>query len=617
MTAMLRDTKLYSIFSVFLSLRKNIPIQTNRYRKYYTRAISVEALHKYQDKLIILGVHNLEKQSEIRTLLYTPNCIYIGNADMPPTQEKLAYAYQAVVNLMLNKKVTKIKKKSSKKNVSINSFYVDNGELYGIQTIYNDKVKSFVTKVYKYSTESNRFELHNELKHEIDSEDVEGVGIIIHAKDFIGPYIIRAELIMPQKVIQSLLSALKTKSSEEIENEEYELDIDARIIVVDISTLNYISVFEHTYPIKEKLKWLNEIINSYGADKKETYIKIISETKKINVDRIFKSYVNSVRMKYSYLSGEYDPTKNEFSNLAIEPMLIVESEIGLMGSIVIKKALDLGHHEIENIVQISNVLATNIVMAVVNKNKKVTTYFQNPKLKGFSNDGRIFCYYAIREETIDDKKVKTAITVIHAWDDKSGSFYQYIYDKDTVRSIIAYIEDEYTKTSVGVIFSTHKESHIVMALLDTMHDTIIVQEFNKTYQGIVYTDLNNIVRIFCGKRYTTNKPSIGEFEYHTKEGKVVKPFMVKRFYDNIENNYWDNLCKRYIVISDYPKQQCTIYMPNLKGVIKADTFTFLHDEVEATILGTKRSVIRSNNTCIFFELHESVLIVRGPDFSSL
>ena len=606
-----------SIFSVFLSLRKHIPVKTNTHRKYYTTAISVEALHKYKNKLIILGVQNLEKQSKIRTILYAPNIIYTGNANIQTTQEKLAYAYQNLINLMLNKKVTKTKKKSSKKNVSINSFYVENNEIYGIQTTYNNEVKSFVTNVYKYSTESDSWELYSELKHEADSEDMEGVGLIVHTKDLIGPYILRAEVIIPKNVIQSLLSTLKIKSSKEIENEDYELHIDARVIVIDISTLNYVSIFIHTEPIKEKLKWLSEIVNSYGADKEDTYIKIIKETKKINLDKIFNLYVKSLKIKYSYVSGEYNTMHNSFSNLTIEPVLTVESEIGTIGNIVIKKALDLGHHEIENIVQIGNVLATNLVMAVENENKKIKSYFRNPRLKGFSNDSRIFCYHATLEKDINGKKDKIVVTVIHAWDDKSGFFYQYIYDKDAVRSVIAYIEDKYTKKSVGVIFSTYKEGFIVIALLDTKNNVTIIQEFKKIDQTIVYANLNNMVRIFCGKRYTVNKPSIGEFDYYTEEGNVITAFKIKRFYDNVETNYWNDPCKRYIVISDYPKQQCTIYTSNLRGIIKEDTFMFLHDAIQAPILGTRRSIIRSNNTCVFFELRNTVLITRGFDLSNV
>ena len=154
---------------MYLLFQKRIPIKTNKYRKYYTTAISIEVLQKYQNKLILLGVRSSEAQSEIRTILYTPNKIYIGNIKTPYTQEKLAYAYQAVVNLMLNKKVTKIKNKNSKNNVSINSFYVYNNELYGIQTVYKNKIKSFVTNIYKYSTENGRLKLHNELKHEVVS----------------------------------------------------------------------------------------------------------------------------------------------------------------------------------------------------------------------------------------------------------------------------------------------------------------------------------------------------------------------------------------------------------------------------------------------------------------
>jgi len=614
-TLLLRGgTKLYSIFIVFLSFQKQIPIKISRYRKYYTTAISVEALHKYQDRLILLGVYSLERQDEIRTILYTPNSIYLGNANIPPAQEKLAYAYQAVINFMLNRNTKK--KKSSKNNFSINSFYVDNNVMYGIQTIHDDKTKSFITKVYKYSTESDRWELHGELKHEVDSED-EDVGIIIHAADLIGPYIIRAETVMSKSVIQQLLSNLKTKSSKAIENEEYELEISARVMVVDISTLNYVTALEHIYYIKEKLKWLNEIIISYGADKKETYIKIIKEAKKIKLDDVFKAYIKSVRLRYSYLNGQYSYAKNKFSNLVVEPVLIVENELDTIATVVIKNVLDLGSHKIDNIVHISNVLATNIVMAVENKSKKITSYFHNPKLRGFSNDGRIFCYYAILEKTINDQKIKTPVTVIHAWDNNSGAFYQYVYDKDAARSIIAYIEDKHTKTSVGIVFSTYKEGYIVIALIDTKNKTIIIQEFNKTYQSILYTNLSNIVRIFCGKRYTVNKLSVGEFAYHIKKGEVITAFKVKRFYDNVEVNYWNSLCKRYIVISDHPEQQCSVYMPNLRGNIKEDAFIFLHDEIEMPILGTRRIIKRENNTCIFFELHKPVLIIRGPDLSSL
>jgi hypothetical protein len=602
---------------VFLSPQKHIPIKTIKHRKYYTTAISVEALHKYQDKLIILGTYVLERQSEIRTILYALNSIHIGNANVPPTQEKLSHAYKAVVNLMLRKKTAKTKKKtSSQNNVYVNSFYVYNNELYGIQTTYSNKIKSFITKVYKYNTKSDRWEIDSKLNHEINSEDVEGVGLIVHAADLIGPYIIRAEIIIPENVIQRLTHELKTKSSEAIENAEYELEISARVIVVDISTLNYVTALEHTYYIKEKLKFLNEIINSYGADKKETYLKIIKETKKINIEKIFKIYIKSIRLKYSYLSGEYNYTKNEFSNLVIEPILIVESELDTISTIVIKKALDLGDHKIESIMQISNVLATNIMMAVENKGR-LTSYFQNPKLKGFSNDGRIFCYYAILEKTIGDEKIRLPVTIIHAWDDKSASFYQYIYDKDAARSVIGYIEDKQTKKSVGIVFSTYKEGYIVIALIDTKNNTIIVQEFKKTYQNFVYNSLSVIARMLCGKRYTVNKPSIGEFEYNIRKGEVLTAFKVKRFYDNVEVNYWNGLCKRYMVISDYPKQQCAIYIPNLRGIIKEDTFTFLHDEIEMLVLGTRRIIKRENNTCIFFELQNPVLIIKGPDLSSL
>jgi hypothetical protein len=602
---------------VFLSFQKHIPIKTSKYRKYYSTAISLEALHKYQNKIIILGVHSSEGQSEIRTILYATNIIYIGSANILPTQEKLAYAYQAVVNLMLNKRTLRTKKKTSKNNVSINSFYVDNNELYGLQTIYNDKVKSFVTMLYKYSIETGRLELHNELKHEIDNEDVEGIGIIVNAKDLIGPYVIRAEIIMPEKVITNLLSVLKTKSNEEIENEDYELEINARVIVVDISTLKYVTALEHTFHVKEKLKWLNKIISSYGSGKKETYIKIMQETKKIRIDDIFKTYFKTVRMKYTYVGGEYNYKKNEFPNLVMEPMLMVESELDTVSTIVIKKALDLGFEKIDNMIQISNVLFTNTVLAIKDEMGKIDGYFLNPKLRGFSEDGRVFCYYAIHEESIDEKKIKTAVTVIHVWDDKSGSFYQHVYYKDPARSIIAYIKDKYTKKSVGVVFSTYKEGYIVITLIDTQNNTIIIREFSKYYQTIVYNNLSNIVRIICGRRYTVSKPSVGEFEYHTKKGEVVKAFMVKRFYDNVEANYWNSLCKRYIVISDYPKQQCAIYMPNIRGIVKEDTFTFLYDEIEMPILGTRRSIIRENNTCIFFELREPVLVSRGPDLSNL
>ncbi len=602
---------------MFLSFQKRIPIKTSKYRKYYSTAISLEALHKYQNKIIILGVHSSEGKSEIRTILYATNIIYIGNANIQPTQERLAYAYQAVVNLMLNEKTPKTKKKTPKNNVSINGFYVDNNELYGIQTVYNDKVKSFVTTLYKYNIETGRLEPHNKLKHEIDSEDVEGVGIIINAKDLIGPYVIRAEIIMPEKVINNLSSILKTKSNEEIENEDYELEINARVIIVDISTLQYVTALEHTFYVKEKLKWLNKIVSSYGFDKKETYIKIMKETKKVNIDNIFKTYFRSVKMKYSYIGGEYNYKKGEFHNLVMEPMLIVESELDTVGTIVIKKALDLGVENVENMVQISNVLFTNTVLAVRDETGKLDSYFLNPKLRGFSEDGRIFCYYAIREEIVDEKKIKTAVTVIHAWDDKSGSFYQYIYDKDAARSIIAYIKDKYTKKSVGVVFSTYKEGYIVIALIDTQSNIITVREFSKAYQTITYNNLSDMVRIICGRRYIVNKPSVGEFEYRTQKGEVVKPFMVKRFYDNVEANYWDSLCKRYIVISDYPKQQCAIYMPNIRGIVKEDTFTFLYDEIEMPILGTRRSIIRDNNTCIFFELYEPVLVIKRPDFTDL
>jgi hypothetical protein len=606
-----------SIFNVFLSLHKQIPIKTKKYRKYYTTAIGAELLQKYQNKLIILGIHLSAEQSEIRTILYTTNSIYIGYANTPPTQEKLAYAYQAVLNLMLNQKVTKTKRKSVKKSVSINSFYVDNNEIYGIQTVYNDKVKSFVTKIYRYIPESDKWELNRELKHEVDSEDVEGVGVIVNVKDLIGPYIVRAEIIMPEKVIQNLLSDLKTKSSKEIENEDYELGIDVRVIVIDISTLNYVTAYQHTYYIKEKLKWLNEMINSFGAGQKETYARIIKGTKKINTDHIFKVYIKSIRMKYSYMGGEYNYKKYEFSNLVMEPMLIAESEIGPVGTVVIKKALDLGVEKVENMLQIGNVFFTNTVLAIKDESGKLDSYFLNPKLKGFSEDGRIFCYYAIREELDDEKKIRTAVTVIHSWDDKSGLYYQYIYDKDAARSIIAYIKDKYTKRSVGIVFSTYNKGYIVIALLDFKNNTTIVREFSKYYQSVVYNNLSNIVRIICGRRYTLNKPSVGEFEYRTETGEVISAFKVKRFYDNVEANYWNSLCKRYIVISDYPKQQCVIYMPNMKGVIKDDTFTFLHDEIEMPILGTRRSIMRDNNTCIFFELHGPVLVVKGPDFSHL
>jgi hypothetical protein len=602
---------------VFLSFQKRIPIKTSRYRKYYSTAISLEALHKYQNKIIILGVHSSEGQSEIRTILYATNIIYIGNANIQPTQEKLAYAYQAVINLMLNRKTLKTKKKTPKNNASINSFYVDNNELYGIRTVYNDKVKSFVTTLYKYSMETGRLEIHNELKHEIDNEDVEGVGIIINAKDLIGSYVIRAEIIMPEKVISSLLSALKTKSNEEIENDDHELEINARVIVVDISTLNYVIALEETFYVKEKLKWLNKIISSYGSDKKETYIKIMQETKKIRIEDIFKTYYKIVKMKYNYVGGEYNYKKNEFPNLFMEPMLMVGSELDTVGTIVIKKALGLGFEKIENMIQISNVLFTNTVLTIKDERGKLDSYFLNPKLRGFSEDGRVFCYYAIREESVDEKKIKTAVTVIHVWDDKSGFFYQHIYDKDPARSIIAYIKDKYTKKSVGVVFSTYKEGYIVIALIDTQSNTIMVREFSKYYQTIVYNNLSNIVRIICGRRYIVNKPSVGEFEYRTKKGEVVKPFIVKRFYDNVEANFWDSLCKRYIVISDYPRQQCALYMPNIRGIVKEDTFTFLYDEIEMPILGTRRSIIRDNNTCICFDLHEPVTVSGGPDLSNL
>lgn len=602
---------------MFLSFQKRIPIKTSKYRKYYSTAISVEAIHKYQNKIIILGVYSSEGQSEIRTILYATNIIYIGNANVQPTQEKLAYAYQAVVNLMINRKTLKTKKKTSKNNVSINSFYLDNNELYGIRTVYNDKVKSFVTTLYKYSMETGRLEIHNELKHEIDNEDVEGVGIIINAKDLIGPYVIRAEIIMPEKVISNLLSVLKTKSNEQIENEDYELEINIRVIVVDISTLNYVTALEHTFHVKEKLKWLNKIINSYGSDKKETYIKIMQETKKIKIEDIFKTYFKTVRMKYTYVGGEYNYKKNEFPNLVMEPMLMVESELDTFSTIVIKKALDLGFEKIENMIQISNVLFTNTILAIKDEMGKIDSYFLNPKLRGFSEDGRVFCYYAIHEESIDEKKIKTAVTVIHVWNEKSGSFYQHVYDKDPARSIIAYIKDKYTKKSVGVVFSTYKEGYIIIALIDTQNNITIVREFSKSYQTIVYNNLSNIVRIICGRRYIVSKPNVGEFEYHTKKGEVVKAFMVKRFYDNVEANYWNSLCKRYIVISDYPKQQCAIYMPNIRGIVKEDTFTFLYDEIEMPILGTRRSIIRENNTCLFFELREPVLVSRGPDLSNL
>jgi len=77
------------------------------------------------------------------------------------------------------------------------------------------------------------------------------------------------------------------------------------------------------------------------------------------------------------------------------------------------------------------------------------------------------------------------------------------------------------------------------------------------------------------------------------------------------------LCKRYIVISDYPKQQCAIYMLNIRGIVKEDTFTFLYDEIEMPILGTRRSIIRENNTCLFFELYEPVLVSKRPNFTDL
>jgi len=452
---------------------------------------------------------------------------------------------------------------------------------------------------------------------DLDTDDIEGVGIIIHAKDLIGSYIIRAEIIMPKNVIQSLLSELKTKSREEIENEKYELEVYARVIVIDVSTLNYVVALQHEFYIKEKLKWLNEMISSYGADKKETYIKIIKETQKINIYDIFRKYIKSVRMKYSYVGGEYNHKNNEFYNLIMEPMLIVESEIDTIGTVIIKKALDLGVEKIDNMLQISNVLFTDTLLIIKNKKGELNSYYHNPKLKGFSSDGRIFCYHATLEKNINGTKVKNVVTVIHAWDEKLSSFYQYIYDKDAARSIIAYIEDKYTKKSVGVIFSTYKEGFIVMSLLDTKNNLTIIQEFKKIDQSIVYVNLNNIVRIFCGKRYTVNKPSIGEFDYYIEEGKVITAFKIKRFYDNVETNYWNGPCKRYIVISDYPKQQCTIYTSNLRGIIKEDTFTFLHDEIQAPILGTRRSIIRSNNTCIFFELRNIVLITRGFDLSDL
>jgi hypothetical protein len=602
---------------VFLSFPKNISVKTRTYRKYYSTAISVETLHKHRNKIIILGVHSSEEKSEVRTTLYAPNIIYIGNVSVPPTQEKLAYVYQALISLILNKKTLKAKNKIVKNNAPINSFYIDNNELYGIQTTYNDRTRAFVTMVYKYSIETNRLEPHGRLKHEIDSEDTKGVGIIANAKDLIGPYVIRAEIIMPKKVIDKLLSVIKTKSNEEIENDEYELEINARVIVIDISTLNYITLLEHSFYVKEKLRWLNKIISSYGTDKRTTYVKIMKRTKKINIDNIFKIYFRTVRMKYSYISGEYNYKKNEFSNLVMEPMLMVESELDNVGTIVLKRALDLGVEKVDNMIQISNVLFTNTVLATKDEWGKLENYFLNPKLKGFSEDGRVFCYYAIYEENIDEKKIKTAVTVIHVWDDKSGSFYQYIYDKDPARSIIAYIKDKYTKKSVGVVFSTYKEGYIVIVLIDTQNNITVVREFSKSHQTIVYNNLSTIVRIICGRRYVISKPSVGEFEYHTKKGEVVRAFMVKRFYDNVENNYWNSLCKRYIVISDYPKQKCAIYMPNIRGIVKEDTFTFLHDEIEMPILGTRRSIIRDNNTCIFFELHEPVLISGKPDFSNL
>ena len=133
----------------------------------------------------------------------------------------------------------------------------------------------------------------------------------------------------------------------------------------------------------------------------------------------------------------------------------------------------------------------------------------------------------------------------------------------------------------------------------------------------MYNNLSNIVRIICGRRYTVNKPSVGEFEYHTKKGEIVRAFMVKRFYDNVEANYWDSLCKRYMVISDHPGEKCAIYMSNIRGIIKEDAFTFLYDEIEMPILGTRRSIIRENNTCIFFELYEPVLVSREPNFTNL
>ena len=322
-------------------------------------------------------------------------------------------------------------------------------------------------------------------------------------------------------------------------------------------------------------------------------------------------------MKYNYVGGEYNYKKNEFPNLFMEPMLMVGSELDTVGTIVIKKALGLGFEKIENMIQISNVLFTNTVLTIKDERGKLDSYFLNPKLRGFSEDGRVFCYYAIREESVDEKKIKTAVTVIHVWDDKSGFFYQHIYDKDPARSIIAYIKDKYTKKSVGVVFSTYKEGYIVIALIDTQSNTIMVREFSKYYQTIVYNNLSNIVRIICGRRYIVNKPSVGEFEYRTKKGEVVKPFIVKRFYDNVEANFWDSLCKRYIVISDYPRQQCALYMPNIRGIVKEDTFTFLYDEIEMPILGTRRSIIRDNNTCICFDLHEPVTVSGGPDLSNL
>ncbi len=601
---------------MFLSLQKHIPIKTNKYRKYYTTRISVETLHKYKGKIIILGVHNLDRNSEIRTIVYAPNSIYISNANIQPTQEKLAYAYKTIINFIISKKDEKAEKKSPKNNPAINSFYFANNELYGIQTIHSNKAKSFVTKVYKYSTEADKWKLYAELKHEIDKENTEEIGVIIHTADLIGPYIIRAEIIMHKHFIQKLLSDLKKKSREDIENGEYELEITARVIVIDISTLRYVTALKHTFYIKEKLKWLNKIISSYGTDKEETYIKIIKDSKKIPIDDIFRLYIKSIRLKYSYIEGNYNYNNNEFSNLSIEPILIIENEIEPIGHIVLKKALDLGFDKIETMIQISNVLATNRIMIVENKHKNSKIYFYNPKLKGFSNDGRIFCYYAIIEKTNDDEKIRIPVTIIHAWDDKLNSFYQYVYDKDAARSVIAYIEDKHTKKTVGVVFSTYKEGYIVIALIDTKNNAIIVQEFAKNYQSLVYTNLSNIVRMLCGKRYTVNNPSIGEFEYYIKKGEVITPFKVIRPYDKVEVNYWNGLCKRYIVISDYPKQQCSIYMPNIKGVIKEDNFTFLHDELEMQILGTRRFIKRENNTCIFFELQNPVLVVRGPEFSN-